>query len=66
MTARQSLLRHGAAGARNNFIRKAVGWALRQFAYAAGAAVQMFRKKERARLWPLSLREAGKHLPNAG
>jgi 3-methyladenine DNA glycosylase AlkD len=48
------------------FIRKAIGWALRQFAYADRAAVQMFLTKERARLSPLSLREAGKHLPNAG
>jgi 3-methyladenine DNA glycosylase AlkD len=49
------------------FIRKAIGWALRQFAYADRAAVQMFLARERARLSPLSLREAGKHLllPNA-
>ena len=49
------------------FIRKAIGWALRQFAYADRAAVQSFLTKERARLSPLSLREAGKHLslPNA-
>jgi 3-methyladenine DNA glycosylase AlkD len=47
-------------------IRKAIGWALRQFAYADRAAVQMFLTKEQARLSPLSLREAGKHLPNAG
>ena len=51
----------------NLFIRKAIGWALRHFAYADGAAAQMFLTRERAMLSPLSLREAGKHLllPNA-
>ncbi len=45
------------------FIRKAIGWAWRQFAYADRAAVLMFPTREIARLVPLSLREAGKHLP---
>jgi len=50
------------------FIRKAIGWTHRQFAYADREAVQAFLQRERARLSPLPLREAGKHLPlpNAG
>jgi len=44
------------------FVRKAIGWALRQYAYADTPAVRSFLETKRQRLSPLSLREAGKHL----
>jgi len=44
------------------FIRKAIGWALRQYAYTDPQAVRSFLRAEQERLSPLSLREAGKHL----
>jgi len=44
------------------FVRKAIGWALRQYAYADAPAVRSFLETEQQRLSPLSLREAGKHL----
>lgn len=43
------------------FIRKAIGWALRQYAYTDPKAVHAFVEVHRARLSPLSLREALKH-----
>lgn len=44
------------------FIRKAIGWALRQYAYTNPTAVRAFLKQHRANFSPLTLREAGKHL----
>jgi 3-methyladenine DNA glycosylase AlkD len=44
------------------FIRKGIGWALRQHAYTNPGTVRAFLHKHQASLSPLSLREAGKHL----
>jgi 3-methyladenine DNA glycosylase AlkD len=44
------------------FIRKALGWALRQHARVAPEAVRAFVEKHRARLSPLTAREATKHI----
>ena len=44
------------------FIRKAIGWALREYAYTAPEAVRKFVIEHRAKLSPLSFREASKHL----
>ncbi|NHQ90722.1 DNA alkylation repair protein [Janthinobacterium lividum] len=45
------------------FIRKAIGWALRDYARHAPAAVLDFATEHRQRLSPLSYREALKHQP---
>lgn len=45
------------------FIRKAIGWALRDYAWHDWRAVDAFLKTAGAGLSPLSLREAGKNLP---
>ncbi|MFF4322734.1 DNA alkylation repair protein [Streptomyces sp. NPDC001568] len=47
------------------FIRKAVGWALREYAKTDPDAVRAFVTAERARLAPLSVREALKSLNRA-
>ena len=47
------------------FIRKAIGWALRDYARHAPDAIRRFLATNRAVLSPLSLREAGKHLRTA-
>jgi 3-methyladenine DNA glycosylase AlkD len=47
---------------REFFIRKAIGWALRQYARTAPDAVRAFLAEHGSRLSPLSLREARKHL----
>lgn len=44
------------------FIRKAIGWALRQHARTDPKWVSAFLSSHRARLSPLSVREASKHL----
>lgn len=44
------------------FIRKAIGWALREYAKTAPQAVESFLHQHGAELSPLSRREAGKHL----
>lgn len=44
------------------FIRKAIGWALRDYARHAPDAVRAFLAAEGDRLSPLTRREAGKHL----
>jgi len=44
------------------FIRKAIGWALREYAHHDPAAVRAFLAKHGAKLSPLSRREASKHL----
>lgn len=50
------------ADEREFFIRKAIGWALRQYAYTAPDAVRHFINSHRGKLSPLSVREAAKHL----
>ncbi len=50
------------AGHRDFFVRKAIGWALRQYARTDPDAVRGFVARERDRLSPLSVREATKHL----
>jgi len=44
------------------FIRKAIGWALRQYAHTDPVAVRAFLAEEGSGLSPLSRREAAKHL----
>jgi 3-methyladenine DNA glycosylase AlkD len=50
------------ADEREFFIRKAIGWALRQYAYTAPDAVRSFINAHSAELSPLSVREAAKYL----
>lgn len=50
------------AGHPDFFIRKAIGWALRQYARTDPAAVREFLASNGDRLSPLSVREASKHL----
>jgi 3-methyladenine DNA glycosylase AlkD len=50
---------------REFFIRKAIGWALRQYAWTNPDAVRSYVRAHAARLSPLSLREATKHLGGA-
>ncbi|XVU27537.1 DNA alkylation repair protein [Actinoplanes sp. CA-054009] len=50
------------AGHRDFFIRKAIGWALRQYARTDPGAVRAFVSENSARLSGLSIREATKHL----
>ena len=54
------------AGEPEFFIRKAIGWALRQYSYANPAAVRHFLRANRARLSGLSFREGAKRLVRAG
>jgi 3-methyladenine DNA glycosylase AlkD len=51
------------AGHPHFFVRKAIGWALRQYAYTAPGAVRAFVRAHEHRLAPLSVREALKNLP---
>jgi len=50
------------AGHTDFFVRKAIGWALRQYARTDPDAVRAFLAGNRQRLSPLSVREASKHL----
>jgi len=50
------------AGHPDFFIRKAIGWALRQYAKTDPKAVRRYVTRNRSTLSPLSVREAGKHL----
>jgi 3-methyladenine DNA glycosylase AlkD len=50
------------AGHPDFFVRKAIGWALRQYARTDPDAVRGYVERERARLSPLSVREATRHL----
>jgi 3-methyladenine DNA glycosylase AlkD len=73
-------LRHGAetkekqlfryclvlAGEQEFFIRKAIGWALREYSKTAPDSVIQFLAANRSRLSPLSLREGAKHLVRQG
>jgi 3-methyladenine DNA glycosylase AlkD len=45
------------------FIRKAIGWALRDYAWHAPDAVSTFLSASRDIMSPLTVREASKHLP---
>lgn len=54
------------AGESDFFIRKAIGWALRDYAWHAPQAVSRFLSGSRDILSPLTLREASKHLPPLG
>jgi 3-methyladenine DNA glycosylase AlkD len=64
-TDEQQLFAHclRLSGEREFFIRKAIGWALREYAKTSPAAVSAFLRAHRDALSPLSLREASKHLP---
>ncbi|MCP4658915.1 MAG: DNA alkylation repair protein [bacterium] len=48
------------------FIRKAIGWALRQYSYTAPAAVRWFLETYRDELSSLSFREAARQLGRSG
>jgi 3-methyladenine DNA glycosylase AlkD len=50
------------AGHRDFFVRKAIGWALREYARTDPDAVRSFVDDHRASLSPLSVREATRHL----
>ena len=50
------------AGHPDFFVRKAIGWALRQYARTDAHAVRDYLSKNRTILSPLSVREAAKHL----
>jgi 3-methyladenine DNA glycosylase AlkD len=50
------------AGHRDFFVRKAIGWALRQYARTDPDAVRSYLAEHAGQLSPLSVREAGKHL----
>ena len=50
------------AAHRDFFVRKAIGWALREYARTDPAAVRSFVDGHRATLAPLSVREATRHL----
>jgi 3-methyladenine DNA glycosylase AlkD len=47
---------------REFFIRKAIGWALRQYAWTNPDEVRSYLRRNAGRLSPLSFREAAKHL----
>jgi 3-methyladenine DNA glycosylase AlkD len=51
-----------ALGEKEFFLRKAIGWALRQYAKSEPAEVQRYVRAQGDRLSPLSQREALKHL----
>ena len=51
---------------RDFFIRKAIGWALRQYAWTDPAAVHRFVTAHAAELSPLSIREATKNFSRLG
>jgi 3-methyladenine DNA glycosylase AlkD len=63
-TDEQRLFRYclQCAGEKEFFIRKAIGWALRQYARTAPDAVSRFVNRNSGKLSSLSVREATKHL----
>lgn len=63
-TDSQRLFAYGIACAdeKEFFIRKAIGWALRDYARHAPAEIRAFLRANRDRLSPLTVREAGKHI----
>lgn len=64
----KQLFRHclARAGETEFFIRKAIGWALREYSYTAPDAVHKFLLKNRDRLSGLSFREGAKQLARSG
>jgi 3-methyladenine DNA glycosylase AlkD len=50
-------------GSREFFLQKAIGWALRQYAWTDGAEINKYVRLNRTRLSALSRREALKNLP---
>ncbi len=66
-TDQQRLFRYALtlAGETDFFIRKAMGWALRDHARTAPDAVRQFLSQHAEQLSGLTRREAGKHLGNA-
>jgi len=54
------------AGEKEFFIRKAIGWALREYSYAEPATVKKFLLANKNRLSPLSFKEGAKHLVKVG
>ena len=67
-TDRQQLFRYilKLAPESEFFLRKAIGWALREYSKAAPDSVATFLWEHRAELSPLSLREGAKHLIRSG
>ncbi|MEL6894032.1 MAG: DNA alkylation repair protein [Actinomycetota bacterium] len=63
-TDAERLFRYALARARDTdfFIRKGIGWALRQYAHHAPDRVRAFVDEHRDRFSPLTIREATKHL----
>jgi 3-methyladenine DNA glycosylase AlkD len=61
-TSRLFLYASTCAHEQEFFIRKAIGWALRDYARHAPEEVRVFLRSNRKLLSPLSLREAGKHI----
>jgi 3-methyladenine DNA glycosylase AlkD len=55
-----------ALGSREFFLRKAIGWALRQYAWTDPQEVARYVRAQGERLSPLSRREALKHVPGEG
>jgi 3-methyladenine DNA glycosylase AlkD len=53
-------------GSREFFLQKAIGWALRQYAWTDGAEIKKYVRLNRARLSNLSCREALKNIGRAG
>jgi 3-methyladenine DNA glycosylase AlkD len=49
-------------GSEEFFLRKAIGWALRQYAWTDGAEIENYVRLNRTRLSALSCREALKNL----
>jgi 3-methyladenine DNA glycosylase AlkD len=52
-------------GSQEFFLRKAIGWALRQYAWTDAAEVKRYVRRQRDRLSPLSVREALKNIGGA-
>jgi 3-methyladenine DNA glycosylase AlkD len=67
-TDHMRLFRYSLAQAteKDFFIRKAIGWALRQYAYTAPDRVHDFITKNRRKLSPLTYREASRVLIKQG
>ena len=49
-------------GSKEFFVNKAIGWALRDYAWVNPNWVRDFIERHRSRMAPLSIREGGKHL----
>ena len=67
-TNREQLFRYVLllAPEREFFLRKAAGWALREYSKAEPQAVKQFLRRHRAKLSALTLREGAKHLVRLG